>query len=87
MARCASEYSKHSPFAGITSSKGLLHRKIPQKVKLQAVKLKPCGRNAARETKDKQNMKICKPVIDKHENICVGVYLHDVGVLASKLSG
>jgi hypothetical protein len=75
MALSAYEYRKHSPFAGLT------FLKIPQKVKSRAVKFRPYGRNAVRETKDKPNMKICKSVINKQENICVGVYLNDVGVL------
>jgi hypothetical protein len=59
-------------------------KKNPRTVKPRCAKFWPYGKNRVRGTKDTRNMVL---TINKHENISVGAYCHDVGDPGWKLSG
>ena len=61
--------------------------KIPQTLKPQCANLRPYGKNGFRGTKDKQNIIICKFMINKHTNIYAHVCRNDISVPGWKLSG
>ena len=56
-------------------------------MKPQCANLRPYGKNGFRGTKDRQNIIICKVMINKHTNIYVDVCRNDISVPGWKLSG
>lgn len=66
---------------------GLRFRQTPRSVtpRYRGLFLRRNTKNGAHRTKDTRKMTICEVMIIKSENICVGVYWNNVGVLGWKL--
>ena len=48
-------------------------------------KLRPDGKDRVLEARDTKTLIVCNFIVNKHGNICVGVYWYDVGVPGRKL--